>query len=60
MKLHVHWMNLMKNKIIQKFQSSKNFKRKDCKEKDSFFKPSDKIVMFNGFKMFSFRCKSHV
>jgi hypothetical protein len=32
---HVHYMNLMKNQIIQKFQSL-DFEGKGCKEKDSF------------------------
>jgi hypothetical protein len=37
MKIHVHWMNLMKNQIIQKFQSFEILKENDCKENDSFF-----------------------
>ncbi len=37
-----------------------NFDEKGCKENDSFFKSFDKKIMFNGFKMFNFRCKSHV
>jgi hypothetical protein len=37
-----------------------NFEGKGYKAKDSFFKPFDKKIMFNGFKMSSFRCKSHV
>ncbi len=28
MKVHVHWMNLMKNQIVQKFQSFKNLKKR--------------------------------
>jgi len=28
MKVHVHWINLMKNQIIQKFQSLKIFKER--------------------------------
>jgi len=28
MKVHVHWMNLMKNQIIQKFQSLEILKEK--------------------------------
>jgi hypothetical protein len=36
MKVHVHWMNLMKNQIIQKLQ---NFERKNYKVKYSFLKP---------------------
>jgi hypothetical protein len=34
MKVHVHWMNLMKNQI--------KGERKGCKAKDSYFKPFDK------------------
>ncbi len=37
-----------------------NFERKGYKGKDSFKKPFDKKIMFNGFKMSSFRCRSHV
>jgi hypothetical protein len=33
---------------------------KGYKEKDSFKKRFDKKIMFNGFKMFTFSCKSHV
>jgi hypothetical protein len=35
MKVHVHWMNLMTNQIIQKCE---NFERKGCKVKESFNK----------------------
>ncbi len=28
MKIHVHWMNLMKNQIVQKFQSLEILKEK--------------------------------
>jgi hypothetical protein len=42
---------------ISKFS---DFERKGYKVKDSFFKPFDKKKMFNGFKMFSFKSKSHV
>jgi hypothetical protein len=34
MKVHVHWMNLMTNQIIQKCQ---NFEGKGCIAKESFF-----------------------
>jgi hypothetical protein len=36
------------------------FEEKGYKAKDSFFKPFDKTIMFNGFKMSSFKCKSLV
>jgi hypothetical protein len=40
-------MNLMKNQIIQKFQS---FEKKGYKAKDSFFKPFDKKLCSMGSK----------
>jgi hypothetical protein len=43
-----------------KISKSLNFAGKGCKTKDSFFKPFDKKIMFNAFKMSSFRCKLHV
>ncbi len=33
MKVHVHWMNLMKNQIIQNFQSFENLKEKVARQK---------------------------
>jgi hypothetical protein len=60
MKVHVHWMNLMKNQIIQNFQSLKILNERAIRQKNHFFKPFDKEIMFNGFKMFNFRCKTHV
>ncbi len=59
LKVHFHWMNLMKNQIIQKFQSVEILKERATRQKDSFFWPFDKKIMFNEFKMFSFRCKSY-
>jgi hypothetical protein len=53
-------LDLMKNQIKQKKTKFWNFKRKGYKAKYSFLKPFDKKKMFNGFKMFCFRCKSHV
>jgi hypothetical protein len=43
-----------------KISKSCNFEWKGYKANDSFFLPFDKKIMFNGFKMFNFRCKSHV
>ncbi len=43
-----------------KISKSSNFEGKGCKAKDSFKKPFDKKITFNGFKMSSFRCRSHV
>jgi hypothetical protein len=50
----------MKNQIIQKFQSVETLKEKAIRKKDSFFKPLDIKITFNGFKMSSLRCNSHV
>jgi hypothetical protein len=50
------WWKPNHTKIVR---SQKNL-RKGWKLKDSFFKPFDKKIMFNAFKMSSFRCKSHV
>jgi hypothetical protein len=36
MKVHVHWMNLMKNQIIQNFQILEILKKKGYKAEDSF------------------------
>jgi hypothetical protein len=49
----------------RKNKSNKHFKvlklwRKGCKAKNSFFRPFNKKIMFNGFKMSSFRCRSQV
>jgi len=33
MKIHVHWMNLMKNQIIQKFQSFKILKERATRQR---------------------------
>jgi hypothetical protein len=51
MKIHVHWMNLIKNQIIQKLRSFEILKERATKQKNSFKKPFDKKIMFNGFKM---------
>ncbi len=37
MTIHVHWMNLMKNQIIQNFQNLEIFERKGYSTKDYFF-----------------------
>ncbi len=59
MKVYVHYMNLMKNQIIQNLKSL-NFEGKGCKENDFLKKLFDKTIVFNGFKMLSLKCKSHV
>jgi hypothetical protein len=43
-----------------KNSKSWNFEEKSCKAKDSFFKLFDEKIMFNKFKIFNFRSKSHV
>jgi hypothetical protein len=57
--MFIRW-TLMKNQIIQKNSKSWNFETKINKEKDFFKKPFDKIIMCNGFKISSIRCRSHV
>jgi len=57
MKIHVHWINLMNNQIIQKFQSFKILKEKAARQNFHFFNHLTKKII-NGFKMFSFRCRS--
>jgi hypothetical protein len=59
MKVHVHWMNLMKNQIKQKFHGLEILKER-LQGKELIFRPFNKKIMFNGFKIFSFRCRSHV
>ncbi len=36
MKVHVHWMNLMKNQIIQKFQSLEILKERATRQRTHF------------------------
>ncbi len=55
MKIHVHW----NNQIIQNFQSLKILKERVVRQR-IFLYNIWKIIMFNGFKMSSFRCRSHV
>jgi hypothetical protein len=59
MKVHVHWMNLMKNQLY-KLSKFWNFERKGYKENDSFFLPFNKKILFNRFKLSSLKCKSYV
>jgi hypothetical protein len=53
-------MNLMKNQIIQKFQNLGILKERATRQKTHFKNHLIKKKMFNGFKMSSFRCRSHV
>jgi hypothetical protein len=57
MKLHVHWINLMKNRIIQNCQSLEILKEKVTTQRIHFLNHLTK-KQFNGFKMFSFKCTS--
>jgi hypothetical protein len=50
----------MQNQIIQRFQNVEILKEMATTQKNSFLKPFEKKIMFNVFKMFSFKCKSHV
>jgi len=60
MKVHVHWMNLMKNQIIQKCSNFEILKERVARQKTHFFNHLTKKKRFNGLKMSSFRCRSHV
>jgi hypothetical protein len=40
MKIHIHWMNLMKNQIIQKCQSFEILKEMAIKQKIHFYSHS--------------------
>jgi hypothetical protein len=51
MKIHVHWMNLIKNQIIQEFQSLENLKERAIRQRIHFFNHLTKKVMFNMLKM---------
>ncbi len=60
MKVHVHWMNLMKNQIIQKFQSFEILKERVLRQRTHLKNHLINFFIFNGLKMFNFKCKSHV
>ncbi len=60
MKVHVHGMNLMKNQIIQKIQSLEILNEKAARQGTHFFNHLIKKIMFNGFKMSWFKCRSHM
>jgi len=60
MKIYVHYMNLMKKPNYKKNSKSLTFEGKGCKERNLKKKPFDKKIVFNGFKMSSLRCVSHV
>ncbi len=53
-------MNMMKNQTIQKFQSFQILKERARRQIKDFFLPLGRKIMFNGFKMFNFKCRSHV
>jgi hypothetical protein len=50
MKIHVHWMNLMKNQIIQKFQSLEIWKERATRQRTHFFKHLIKKLCSMGSK----------
>jgi len=50
----------MKNQIIQKILNLKILKERATRQTTHFLNHLIKKVMFNGFLMSSFRCKSHV
>jgi len=50
----------MKNQIIQKFQSLEILKERATRQRTHFLNYLIKKIMFNGFKMSSFICRSHV
>jgi len=60
MKVHVHYMNLMKNQIIQKFQSLEILKEMATRKRTHFFNHLTKKMCLIGSKMSSLKCKSHV
>jgi hypothetical protein len=45
MKVHVHWVDLMKNQIIKKFQSLEILKERATNQKDSFFNHLAKTIV---------------
>jgi hypothetical protein len=50
MKVHVDWMNLMKNQIIQKFQSLKILKERAARQRTHFFNHLIKTLCSMGSK----------
>jgi hypothetical protein len=62
LKVYVHYtlyeLDEKPNSI--KISKSLNFEGKGYKEKEFSKKPFDKTIVFNGFKMSSLRCRSHV
>jgi hypothetical protein len=57
MKVYVHWMNLMTNQIIQKFQSLEILKEKVSTRRILFLNHLVRKLCSVGSKMSSFRCK---
>jgi hypothetical protein len=47
MKVHVHWMNLMKNQIIQNFQSLEILKKRATKKKTQYLNHLTKKLCLN-------------
>jgi hypothetical protein len=59
MKVHVHWMKLMKDQIIQKFQRFEILNKKLTRQRTHFKNHLIKKCSM-GFKVFNIRCRSHV
>jgi hypothetical protein len=59
MKVHVHWTNLVKNQIIQKFQSFEILKERIIRQWTHFL---NHLIKKNvqWVQMSNFRCRSHV
>ncbi len=53
MKVHVHWMNLMKNQIKQKFQSFEILKERVARQRDHFLNHLIKQLCLMDSKYFS-------
>jgi hypothetical protein len=54
MKVHVHWMNLMKNQIIKKIQSLEILKERAAKQRTHFFNHLIKKLSSMGSKCLAF------
>jgi hypothetical protein len=60
MKIHIQWMNLMKNHIKQKIQSNLILEERVARQKTHFKNHLIKTFYSMRSKSFRFRCKSHV
>ncbi len=60
MKVHVHWMNLIKNQIKQKFQSLEILKERATRQRIHFLNHLIEKLCSMGSNCLPFKCKSHV